>query len=242
MNRPREMIEDLLKSLSLIEEGAFQNLFPVSRLFGVSHQHRQFLAWIRRVSSSLEAAGMVKELDIWQQAIESGVPVSSFDSSINVQINSLRAILLGLLEKFDRAGPSEALFPMELVEGTRGYIETIAEQANGCYQRGWYDACAVMLRRLIETLIIECFEQYRIATKIKDRNANYYYLRDLISSFLSETAWHIPRNMNKNLERLKTIGDASAHNRYFLAKRSDIEKIAEPIRFTIQSLVFIAKF
>jgi len=242
MNHPRLMIEDLLKSLSLIEEKAAKAEPALSRLFAGNDAQQLFYTWLGRVSSSLEAAGMDEELGIWQATLDGGVPISSFDSSLSVQISSFRAILLGFREKLDRAGPSGPLFPMELVEGTRDYIVKIAKQANGCYQRGWYDACAVMLRRLIETLIIECFEQHGIAAKITDSKGNYFFLGGLITAFLAEGAWHIPRNMRNNLPKLKTIGDASAHSRYFVAKEGDVEKIAEPIRFTIQSLVYIAKF
>jgi hypothetical protein len=39
--------------------------------------------------------------------------------------------------------------PITLVRGTRGYIERIANQVNGAYENGWYDACAVMIRRSV---------------------------------------------------------------------------------------------
>lgn len=44
-----------------------------------------------------------------------------------------------------------------LIAGTRGYLEKVADQINGTYENGWYDACAVMLRRFVETLIIETY-------------------------------------------------------------------------------------
>ncbi len=47
---------------------------------------------------------------------------------------------------------SQKVIPMSVVRGTRGYIEKVANQINGCYEKGWYDACAVMIRRLVETL------------------------------------------------------------------------------------------
>ena len=239
MNRQKEMIEDLLKSLSVIES-LDDSLDPWSKLFGAGEKRKQLLSWTWRVTLSLEAANMTRELRIWRRAVR-GVPISS-ESALTAQMASLKAVLVGFLEKLDRVGPPDALFPIELVEGTRDYIERVAGQANGCYQRGWYDACAVMLRRLIETLIIECFEHHNIAAKIKDKDGNYFYLRDLISSFLNETVWHTPRNTDKNLTKLKTVGDASAHSRYFTAKRSDIERLSEAIRFTIQALVHIAGF
>ena len=123
---------------------------------------------------------------------------------------------------------------------------TIAVQANGCFQRGWYDASALMVRRLLEMLIIECFEQYNISERIKDEKSNgkYVGLDRLIDTFLNETSWYIPRNMRKYLPKLKglkALGDSSAHDRYFTAKRNHLEQQSEAINFTIQGLVQIAK-
>jgi hypothetical protein len=50
---------------------------------------------------------------------------------------------------------SEQVLPFSVVRGSRGYIEKVVNQVNGCYENGWFDACAVMIRRLVETLIIE---------------------------------------------------------------------------------------
>lgn len=63
---------------------------------------------------------------------------------------------------------NEFILPHGIVRGTRGYVERVVFQINGCYEKGWFDGCAVMMRRLIETLIIECFEKYGIASKIKN--------------------------------------------------------------------------
>jgi len=47
----------------------------------------------------------------------------------------------------------------ELWKDTRGYIEKVCEQMNGCYQFGFFDAASVIMRRLVETLIIEAYEK-----------------------------------------------------------------------------------
>src|SRR5712691_8541613 len=74
---------------------------------------------------------------------------------------------------------SQSVISMSLVRGTRGYIERVCNQANGAYENGWYDACAVMVRRLIETLIIEAFEHGNIAGKIKNPAGEFFHLKDL---------------------------------------------------------------
>src|SRR5215469_15347836 len=65
---------------------------------------------------------------------------------------------------------NEFILPSAMVRGTRGYIEKVTNQVNGCFEKGWFDGCAVMMRRLLETLIIECFEKHKIDSKIKDSN------------------------------------------------------------------------
>jgi hypothetical protein len=53
----------------------------------------------------------------------------------------------------------DSLFPLSLLTKTqRGYMITIGRQMNGCFEAGWFDASAVMMRRLLETSIIEAFE------------------------------------------------------------------------------------
>lgn len=138
--------------------------------------------------------------------------------------------------------PSEtqSVILMSLVRGTRGYIERVSNQINGAYENGWYDACAVMLRRLIETLIIEAFEQHKIATKIQNTKGDFFYLRDLIDSTLSEKAWNLGRNAKKALPKLKDIGDKSAHSRRYIALRGDIQPLLSDIRTVVQELIYIA--
>jgi hypothetical protein len=100
---------------------------------------------------------------------------------------------------------------MSLVRKTRGYIERITNQVNGAYENGWYDACVVMIRRLIETLIIEAFEHHSIAGKIKNPSGDFVYLRELIDKNLG-------RNARQALPKLKDIGDKSAHSRRYVAR------------------------
>ena len=135
---------------------------------------------------------------------------------------------------------TQTVIPRSLVRGTRGYIEKIANQANGCYEHGWYDACAVLIRRLIETLIIESFEKHAIAGKIQNSSGDFLYLRDLIKFALSETTWNLSRNCKQALPKLKDIGDKSAHSRRYIAQRGDIDPLLADIRLVVQELIFLS--
>lgn len=135
---------------------------------------------------------------------------------------------------------TQHVIPMSIVRNTRGYLEKVTNQINGCYEKAWYDGCAVMIRRLIETLIIEVFEHFNIADRIKNSSGDFFFLRDLIEKTLNEPAWNLSRNAKKALPKLKDVGDKSAHSRRFLAHRSDIDKIIDDLRVVTQELVLLA--
>ena len=136
---------------------------------------------------------------------------------------------------------NQHVLPHAMVYGTRGYIEKVVFQINGSYENGWFDSCAVMMRRLVETLIIECFEADNIDSKIKKTNGEFYHLSDLIVKMLSEPSWNLGRDTKKTLPKLKQLGDRSAHNRRYNAHREDIDKILADFRLVCQELLYIAR-
>ena len=135
---------------------------------------------------------------------------------------------------------SQQVIDTSMVSKTRGYIEKITNQINGCYERGWLDGCSVMIRKLIETLIIEVYEHYGLTEKIKDTNGDFFLLDSLIGVILIEDKWTLGRETKKALPKIKKLGDRSAHARRYVAIPGDIEKIIEDIRITVQELIFLA--
>jgi len=136
---------------------------------------------------------------------------------------------------------SEQVISFSLVRGTRGYIEKITNQINGCYEHGWFDGCAVMIRRLVETLIIETYEKHGIAYKIKNPfSGDFYYLSDQINCLIKETKWNLGRNTKTALPKLKDIGDLAAHSRRFNAHKQDIDKIISELRIVVQELIYLS--
>ena len=137
---------------------------------------------------------------------------------------------------------SDNLFPLDILQSTRGYVLKIGEQACVCYDIGLFDASLVMVRKLIETLIIECYERHGIASKIKDKDDMFFALGDLIGHFLKETEWTLSRNTINSLPRIKKYGDLSAHNRRYSAKKSDLDKINDDLRIVLEDLVHIIDY
>ena len=139
--------------------------------------------------------------------------------------------------------PSADMFPLELFSGTRKYLENTAKQVILCYDYGFYDACLVMTRRLIETLIIEIFERNKISDKIKKPGTDHYYMcGDLIDVLLKEKSWTLGRDASKALPVIKSKADNCAHNRRYNAKKADIDNIQSGLRVVLEELIHLANF
>ena len=135
--------------------------------------------------------------------------------------------------------PSEQLLPKNLVTNAPFYIDKNINEMLLCYDKGLYSACLVMMRKLLETLIIECFEKYGIVDEIKDNNGDFFYLSNLIPCFLSASKWNASRNIRKSMDKIKKYGDLSAHNRRFFAKKADLLDVKDDLRQAIQEIGLI---
>lgn len=138
---------------------------------------------------------------------------------------------------------SSAYLPYAVWATTRGYIESVCAQLNGCFQYQFYDAASVMLRRLIETLIIEGYEARLRPHEIRDANGEYVTLKHLIDRAIDKsptTGLSLGRDAKKALEQIKALGDRAAHNRRFVAHANDLTSIQSGVRVTVQELIAIA--
>lgn len=133
------------------------------------------------------------------------------------------------------------IFPLVALKQTkRGYIVAIGRQMNGCYEAGWYDGCAVMMRRLLEIAIIEAFEAKKIDHKIKDGKGNFIQMSDLVTAALAETAWNLSRGVKKALPDLRDLGHKSAHGRHYLAKRMYVDEQKTAYRESVEAFLHLA--
>jgi hypothetical protein len=97
------------------------------------------------------------------------------------------------------------------------------DQINKAFDAELWDCSAVMCRRLLETLIIEMYERAGRATDIKGSDDQFMMLNGLITFIEADSTVHLGRNAAKGLKDYKQLGDLSAHNRRFNARRNDID-------------------
>ena len=128
----------------------------------------------------------------------------------------------------------------KLFENTRGYILQVVDQINLSYEHTCYDACAVMIRRLVEILIIETYDKHNVESEVCDSDNNFFFLDELINRFTSASHWKIGRNTKSGLKKLKAIGDQSAHSRRYNAKRPYIDEVAHDLRIVTEELLYLS--
>ena len=201
-----ELIETIK---SLIEEG--EKLLPLGGNIasGYSGKHQSdYVAWRLRTIAMLKRLGndaepFLKDLDEDEQG------PYFYTSSVRRVLGALKGALAVAeiqtnIKESNQQQAEEAvskeLFSMDIVKGARGYVKEMAKQANGCYRNGWYDACAVMVRRLLEILIIDSFED---KGKLNDiREMGYFSLPSQVSE--PPTASEVRRFRQKDFPQLET--------------------------------------
>lgn len=132
-----------------------------------------------------------------------------------------------------------SVIPIEFVQGTRIYLEKMVNQINGCYNSGFYDACAVMIRRLMESLIIEVFFYHNKASEIKVDNV-IVSLDTLIRKIVNDNQIHLSRNAPSQMGLIKDLGDTAAHDRTYITQRDDIDDNRNKIRRLLQELLSLS--
>lgn len=130
--------------------------------------------------------------------------------------------------------------PQAVWKDTRDYIERVCIQLNGCFQFQFYDAAAVLARRLIETLVIECYDHLKREAEIKGSDGNYLMLKDLIIRATDAKGLTLGRDAKKALQEIKELGDRSAHNRRFNAVQADLDKIQAGVRVAVDEMIKLA--
>lgn len=134
---------------------------------------------------------------------------------------------------------SGAILDPDLVTGTRGYLERLVHQINGSYDYGFYDATAVLCRRLMESLMIEVYIHKKRTADIRQGGA-FLTLEKLIAYMRQDSAVTLGRSTPKKMTEIKELGDTAAHDRVYITQQLDIDDVKLRFRRVIQELLSLA--
>lgn len=133
------------------------------------------------------------------------------------------------------------VLPPELLEGSRKYLQELVRQINGTYHFAFYDACAVLCRRLEECLLILAFEAAGGRTDLLDAKGEYRPLSEIIALVSSTRHIKLSRGAPATLTKIKEMGDTAAHHPTYVTRQSDIDDHRVNYAKVVSELVHIAK-
>jgi hypothetical protein len=147
----------------------------------------------------------------------------------------------GLLAK-KKIAVSNSILPMTWFSGTgRKYLINLCAQINGSYDSDFYDCCAVMCRRLMETLIIEIYVVAQRAREIEDGKNQFKPLDKLIDIVTTDDQVHLNRNTRGVLTKVKKLGDTASHHRTHVTDPIEVDDLKDDFRRVIQELLVLGK-
>lgn len=67
-------------------------------------------------------------------------------------------------------------------------------------------------------------------------------MSDLIPKFINSSKWNVSRSLSSYIKKVKKYGDLSAHNRRFIAHKSDFDKFKFELRQTVQKMILLIDY
>jgi hypothetical protein len=131
------------------------------------------------------------------------------------------------------------VIPLDWISGTRPYLEQMVYQINATYEYGIFDACAVLCRRLMESLIIEIYIHQKRHSDIQ-HDGVFFTLDRLIAHVGKDQNIQLSRNIAKTMREVKQLGDTAAHDRTYITPQIDIDDLKARYRRLIKELLLIS--
>jgi hypothetical protein len=200
---------------------------------------RRDLTVLRAEFSSGRNIDVSKQIDILADlakdlSLEKG-PIGILKSVADIRFHVESEVAAALHLMINNDVPHGAKFlPSEIVP--QSIYRKILDEINRCYAVSCYNGCAALMRRLIESLIIEAFETYGLEGNIKSPGGEYLELKALIGKAIAEPRLKLSRNTKNSLPNLKLLGDLSVHGRKHFTLAGDLEKWHSDARIALQEL------
>lgn len=120
--------------------------------------------------------------------------------------------------------------------GKRKFLDRLIVQINHSYENNCYDACAVLLRRLFEVMLVLTYQKVGIDDEIKDSSGFGYIMLDgIVSNAKNNTKLKLSRIKNE-FDTFRKVGNFSAHGITYTAGKKDIDDIKLNYRVMLEEL------
>lgn len=133
---------------------------------------------------------------------------------------------------------SSEVLDESLFFGKRQFLDKLIKQVNHCYSNNCFDACAMLMRRVFEIVLILAYEQHGIQDQIKV-NGDYVMLEGIVADATQNKTLNVSRS-RKKYDDIRDLGNFAAHKIRYNTRKSDIDGIKQDYRVCLEELYYIA--
>lgn len=120
--------------------------------------------------------------------------------------------------------------------GKKTYIDRIIKQINFTYNNNCYDACAVLLRRLFEILLVLAYQRNGIEQDITNAQGHHLMLEGIVKNAKTNSVLNFSSRIKNNFDTFREVGNNSAHSITYTASKKDIDDIKIAYRVMLDEL------
>lgn len=120
--------------------------------------------------------------------------------------------------------------------GKRPFLTRLIQQINFTYGNNCFDACAVLMRRLFEVLLVLAYQNKGIEAEITKPDGSHKMLEGIVKDAVQNKTLGIPARISKNFDAFREVGNNSAHSITYTAGKLDIDNIARDYRVMMEDL------
>ena len=120
--------------------------------------------------------------------------------------------------------------------GKRPFLTKLIQQINFCYGHNCYDACAVLMRRLFEVLLVLTYQNKGVEGDIQKPDGSHKMLEGIVKDAVQNQSLGIPSRISKNFDAFREVGNNSAHSITYTAGKLDIDNIVRDYRVMLEDL------
>ena len=128
-----------------------------------------------------------------------------------------------------------SILPDSLLYGKRDYILRFGKQINVSYSKNLYDACAVLMRRMVEICLIHTYENLGLEPTIKN-GKSFIDLKAIIKDAVTNPVLNLTSNSRECLDEFRELGNLSAHRLFYNCKPEEINRVKFKFRLLVEEL------
>lgn len=131
------------------------------------------------------------------------------------------------------------ILPDALYNSLPSNIQFLCKQINASYENNLYDCTAVIMRRLLESLLVLSYQNAGIEADITDKSGAYHISLDkIIKNAEQNSTLNLSSNTRKDMALFKDLGNYSAHKIWYNCTQGDIKPHILKYRVIIEELFY----